>query len=82
MRRAVALLLLLSLPAVAEDGGITLTDSQLIEVAQRIKACEAERETYKAAVPAIHPALVAIIVGLVAGGAGFGIGFGVASAKK
>lgn len=87
MRRAIALVLLLALPAFAQDaqavdGGVLLPDAKVVEIAQRIVKCEAERETYKAAVPALHPALLAVIVGLVAAGAGFGAGFGVASAKK
>lgn len=87
MRRAVAMALALALPAAAQDaqvvdGGVLLPDAKAVEVAQRIKACEAERDTLKAAPPVIHPAIIAVIVGVLAAGAGFGAGYGVVKATK
>lgn len=88
MKRAVALSLLVALPSVAQDPVDPPIDEEkilvpkrvIVDSAKRIVSLEAERDTYKAAVPVIHPALLAVIVGVLACGAGVGIGY--AAAKK
>lgn len=69
-----ALALLVSLPAPAQDapvqvldGGVLLSDAQAVAVAQRIRRCEAERDYLLDAGTAPVPLWVPALVGLAAG---------------
>lgn len=89
--KAVTLALLVALPCFAQsadapvivtDGGVLLTPNAAVAAAQRIQRCEAERDTYKAAVPSFPVWVLPVVVGVLAAGAGFAVGYGVATAPK
>ncbi len=80
--KAIALLLCLALPAFAQDapraevvdGGVFLPDAKAVEVAQRLKGCETERDELRKVPSPVVVAVIAVAVGL---GAGFAVGWAV-----
>lgn len=92
---AASLALLLAAPAIAADdapiiiqagtpapvGGLLLPDAVAVEQARRIRGCEAERDSLKAAPAPLPPLAVVglVVLGLVAGGAA---GYGIATATR
>lgn len=91
---AASLALLLAAPALAADdapiiitagtqapvSGVLLPDAVAVVQAQRVRACEAERDSLKASAGIPVPVIVVLVaVGLLAGGAA---GYGVAVATR
>lgn len=92
---AASLALLLAVPAYAADdapivlqagavapvAGVLLPDAVAVAAAQRLKGCEAERDSLKAAPGPLHPAVVValVVLGVVAGGAA---GYGISQATR
>lgn len=87
--KALVLVALLALPAMGQDvpladAGVDLilTPSQQINVAKKIVACEAERDSLKGAVDSQLPWWVVPVVGFVALGVGIGAGYGISKVVK
>jgi len=92
---AALLCVLLAVPAYAADdapivldagatapvAGVLLPDAVAVAAAKRLKGCEAERDSLKAAPGPMHPAIIVglVVLGVLAGGAA---GYGVARAVK
>lgn len=85
--RAIALALLLALPALADtpDGGtdapravVVLPADVAIADAKRLVGCEAERDELR---KVVMPLWVPVVVGVLALGAGVGVGYAVAQAR-